>query len=164
MSRSDDSNQANDDAPLFDDQGEIPFPRDIPLSLGNVARILRVSRWRLWGYERLGLVKRRNHFGQGRVYGWDDCARLMFVLKARKAGVTAFDLAPLIKAADHGAHPRTIRRARTKCLALLEQLNRQQQTLRVAIAEIRFFCKLLSETFPEPPARTRGHDDTSDVP
>ncbi len=55
---------------LFDDRGEVPMPKDVTLSIDDVSKAFRVSKLRLWYYERLGLIKRRNRFGLGFVYQW----------------------------------------------------------------------------------------------
>lgn len=133
---------------LFDDDGAIPLPEDTPLSIGNVSRLFRVSRLRLRLYEYLGLIGRRHRFGQGVVYSWEDCARLSFILKARRAGFGVMKLAPILKAANPNATPEAIERARAECLHTMEQLEGRSRTLRDLIAEFRLHYGVLSEKLP----------------
>jgi DNA-binding transcriptional MerR regulator len=145
----DNSGSLNTDEPMsFGDNGKSSVPTDAPLSIGNVSRMLGVSRFRLWSYERLGLIKRRRRFGQGFVYRWDDLARLSLLIKARRIGLSARRLAPLIKAADAEASIESIKAAQLQCLALIDLLELRRQSVREAIAEIRFFHRLLSDNLP----------------
>jgi len=134
---------------LFDDRGARSMPMDMPLSIENVSRMLGVSRLRLRIYEALGLISRRRRFGEGLVYRWEDCARLTFIIKARRAGLGVSQLLPLLKAADPGASPATVDRAKLRCLDLINQLEARLRPLREARAEIDFFHRALSETSPE---------------
>lgn len=127
------------------------------LTIENVSRMFRVPRLRLWWYERLGLVRRRHRFGQGFVYGWEECARLSFLIKAQRVGVSAAQLAPLIKAAEAGAARDRIRDAQVACGDLIERLDLRVRALQETLAEIKFFCRLLSDKLP-PTAGEPGHD------
>jgi len=134
---------------LFDDRGARSIPTDMPLSIGNVSRMLGISRLRLRLYEALGLIARRHRFGDGLVYRWEDCARLTFIIKARRAGLGVGQLLPLMKAADAGASLATIDRAKLQCLDLINRLEARLRPLRDAQAEIDFFYRALSEKSPE---------------
>jgi DNA-binding transcriptional MerR regulator len=133
---------------LFDDRGAISIRKDMHLSMRAVSRAFRVSRPRLWWYERLGLIRRRNRFGQGFVYSWDDCARIVFLIKARRIGVAVRHLAPIIRAANAGATPQAIKQARAKCVELIDRLDIRRRMLREAVAEVRLFYQTLSEKLP----------------
>lgn len=149
---------------LFDDRGAVEAPTDTPLSIGNLAKMLHVSRLRLWLYECRGLIKRRR-LGDDLVYDWEDCARVFFIIKARRVGLRVSHILPLIDATKPGASDATIRHARTRSLALIHRLNRRHQALRQALAEIRFLYRLLAEKQPgsESPAAADQCDD-SDLP
>jgi DNA-binding transcriptional MerR regulator len=145
----DDSKPPNtDNVVLFGDAGETSVPSDMPLTIGNVSRLLGVSRLRLLSYEVRGLIKRRRYPGQGLVYRWEDCARVVLIVKAGKAGLSVRQLAPLIRATRSGASLEAITLARWNCLALLDQLDRRRQALRHALAEVKFLYDQLSEKLP----------------
>ena len=148
ISESNDCNRDDSRRRLFDDRGEVPMPKDVTLSIDDVSKAFRISKLRLWYYERLGLIKRRNRFGLGFVYQWDDCARLFFIIKARNVGLSAFRLAPLIRAANPGATTKSIERARSRCLDLIDRLDLRRRTLRAALAEFRLFYELLAQKLP----------------
>jgi DNA-binding transcriptional MerR regulator len=142
-------------AVLFDDHGELPTSKDMPLSIANVAKMFRLSQLTLRYYERLGLIRRRNRIGQNLVYGWIDCDRLAFIIKARRAGLAIRQIAPLIKGTEETATAQFIVDARAKCLELIDQLDRRRHDLREALAELRHLDKLLSRT---------GHHQDDGVP
>jgi len=146
----DDSNiPDNDNVVLFGDRGETVMPEDAPLSIGNVARMLGVSRLRLWSYEIRGLISRRRSFGASPVYRWEDCARVAFIVKAREVGLSVRELAPVIKASDSAASVEAVKQARWTCLWLIERLDRRRQTLRHVLAEMKLFHDRLSERLPD---------------
>ena len=116
-----------------------------PLSIEDVSKMFKVSRLALRGYERLGLIKRRNHSGGRPVYGWIDCERLSFILKARRAGLTARQVAPIITGAAADAAINAVRGGHARCVELMDQLDRRRRDLRDALAELRYLDKLLSK-------------------
>jgi len=136
------------DAVPFDRHAQLPGLGDVPLSIGNVSRMFHVSRLTLHVYERLGLIKRRNRSGSNLVYTWVDCDRLAFMIKARRAGLTVFRLAPVIRGANPKASASSVKAARARCMELIEQLDRQRQALRDALAELRHIDELLSKRLP----------------
>jgi DNA-binding transcriptional MerR regulator len=157
------SDRKSDEAIPFDGHGVISMPTDQPLSIGNVARMLGVSRLRLLSYELLGLTRRHRRVGQGFVYGWDDCGRLSFIIKAGKVGLSARQLAPLIRAAGAGASDEAIESARLQCLTLISQLDRRYQALRQVLAEINSLYEFLSDKSPGSVApNTADRRDVSD--
>src|SRR5262249_56550850 len=134
MSGSEDSaGPQNRAAVPYDDLGKLP--KDTLLSIGNVSKMFNVSRFTLLSYERLGLLKRRHRAGNRLVYGWIDCDRLAFIIKARRVGFTVRQVAPIIKAAEAGVLLQSVKEARTKCLDLIDQLDTRRHALRDALAE-----------------------------
>lgn len=138
----------DDNVILFGDSGETSVPSDMPLTIGNVSRLLGVSRLTLWSYEIRGLIKRHRSLDSGRVYRWEDCARVVLIIKARKAGVSVRELAPLVRAARSGATEEAVKEARWNCLALIDRLDRRRHALRHALAEIKLLYDQLSEKLP----------------
>jgi DNA-binding transcriptional MerR regulator len=118
--------------------------------------MFKLSRFTLLYYEYLGLIRRRR-LGKNLVYGWIDCERLAFIIKARRAGLAVRQIAPLIKATEATATVQSITDARAKCLELIEQLDCRRQSLRKALEELRYLDKLLSTSGPGP-----GHDGPRD--
>jgi DNA-binding transcriptional MerR regulator len=134
----------NDEAVWFDDNGPAPPPAGMLLSIHNVAQMFSVSWLALLSYELRGLIKRRHRVGRTRVYGWADCDRIAFIIKGRRAGLTLADMTDILKAADEDAAPEIIKPGRTKCLDLIDRLDRRRQVLREALGELRHLYTLLS--------------------
>jgi DNA-binding transcriptional MerR regulator len=124
---------------------DLSAPEGTPLSIDNVARMFRVSRLTLWFYERLGLIKRRKRFGKDLVYGWTDCDRLAFIIKARAAGLSVREVMPIIKGLEPTARIVPIKAARRQCLELIDQLDRRHQILRAALTELRYIDSQLRD-------------------
>ena len=148
----------NEGAVLFDDHGKLPAPDDTPLTIGSVSRMFNVSRLRLLLYERCGLIRRRHRIGRTFVYGWVDCDRLAFIIKARRIGLTARQVAPMIKAAEVTASVQSIKDARAQCLELIDRLDHRRRVLREALGELQHIYKLLSKKLPESDDGV-AHDD-----
>jgi DNA-binding transcriptional MerR regulator len=149
MSNCDDRSPPDKD--WFDDSGVVsPPPDDLPLTISNVARMFNVSRLALRNYEVRGLIKRRHRVGSTRVYGWGDCERIAFIIKGRRVGLTLSEMTAVIKAADDDAPAGTVKDGRTKCLELIDRLDRRRQPLREALAELRHLYTLLSTKLSGP--------------
>ena len=131
-----------------DDSGPVPPPEGVLLSIDNVAKMFNVSRFALRSYELRGLIKRRHRVGRTRVYGWADCDRIAFIIKGRRAGLTLAEMGNILAAADEDALHADIRAGRTKCLELIDRLDRQRQMLREALGELRHLYTLLSNKLP----------------
>ena len=153
MSRPKDSGESDEKEGVpCGDTGKLPPSKDTLLSIGNVSKMFNVSRLTLLSYERLGLIRRRHRVGNSLVYGWVDCDRLAFIIKARRVGFTTRQVAPMIKAAEPSATSGAVREARTKCLDLIDQLDRRRRDLRDALMELQHVYKLLSKKLPDEPA------------
>jgi DNA-binding transcriptional MerR regulator len=142
---------SNFEGPAAPKSGDaVPFNKnvesseDTPLSISNVSKMFKVSRLTLWTYERLGLIKRRHRIEQSLVYDWTDCGRLAFIIKARRAGLSVCQVAPIIKATEAAAPIESVKAARASCVELIDQLDRRRQFLRETTAELLHFDKLLS--------------------
>lgn len=128
--------------------GRMAASHDTPLSIDDVSKMFKVSRFALRGYERLGLIKRRNRSGGRPVYGWIDCERLAFILKARRAGLTARQVAPVIRGTDAESPIDAVKAGRARCFELMDDLDRRRRDLRDALSELRYFDKLMSKRLP----------------
>jgi DNA-binding transcriptional MerR regulator len=149
MSNCDDRNPSDKD--WFDDTGVVsPPPDDLPLTIGNVARMFHVSRLALRNYEVRGLIKRRHRLCTTRVYAWADCERIAFIIKGRRVGLTLSEMTPVIKAAAGDATIESVKDGRSKCLELIDRLDRRRQPLREALAELRHLYTLLSAKLTDP--------------
>lgn len=131
-----DASGSKQEVPL-DDHRKRPDLSDAPLSIGNVSNMFNVSRLTLLFYEHLGVMLRRRRIGQHLVYTPIDCDRLAFITKARRLGLTAHQVAPIIKATESGATVESIRDARARCLELLDQLDCRRRDLRDVLTELR---------------------------
>ena len=128
----------------LDDHGKQPGLGDAPLSIDNVSNMFNVSRIRLLFYERLGVMPRRRRIGQYLVYRSIDCDRLAFIIKARRLGLTARQVAPIINATESTLRSKSIRNARATCIELIDQLDCRRRDLRDALAEFRNLYWLMS--------------------
>ena len=142
-SETSDPPQNNQEVPL-DDRRKRPGLNDALLSIGNVSNLFNVSRLSLLFYEHLGVMQRRRRIGHHLVYKWIDCDRLSFIIKARRLGLTARQVAPIIKATQSGATVASMKDARARCLELIDELDCRRQDLRDALAELRTLYGLLS--------------------
>jgi DNA-binding transcriptional MerR regulator len=137
--------RATCDEGAWDDSGAVPRPPDDTLlTISNVARMFNISRLALRNYEIRGLIRRRHRVGSARVYGWADCDRIAFIIKGRRVGLTLSEMTPVIKAADDDALAGSVKDGRTKCLELIDRLDRRRRPLREALAELRHLYTLLS--------------------
>jgi DNA-binding transcriptional MerR regulator len=142
----------------LDDHGKQPGLGDAPLSIGNVSNMFNISRIRLLFYERLGVMPRRRRVGQHLVYTSIDCDRLAFIIKARRLGLAARQVAPMIKATESGATVESIRDARARCIEVLDQLDCRRRDLRDALAEFRNLYWLMSTRLSQLDAYTAPGD------
>lgn len=129
---------------LPDDQRKQPGLTDAPLSISNVSSLFNVSRFTLLSYEYLGVMRRRRRVGRRQVYSGVDCDRLSFMIKAGRLGLTARQVAPIIRATEPGATVASIKEARARCLELTDQLDNRRRDLRDSLAELRRLHALLS--------------------
>jgi DNA-binding transcriptional MerR regulator len=91
------------------------------------------------------LIRRRKRFGKDLVYGWTDCDRLAFIIKARAAGLSVREVMPIIEGLEPAARIVSIKAARRQCLELIDQLDRRHQILRAALTELRYLDSQLSK-------------------
>lgn len=118
----------------------------IGLSLTKVAQMFRVSRVTLLYYEFLGLIRRRL-IGRSRVYDWEDCDRISFILKGRRLGLSLSDISPILLAGLAGKGERSrllIERAKSQCAFLVELLQYKRLEIDTFIDELEHRVGLLS--------------------
>jgi DNA-binding transcriptional MerR regulator len=161
MTEKSDAPQDKQEVPL-DDHRKRPGLTDALLSISNVSSLFNVSRLSLLFYEHLGVMQRRRRIGHHLVYRWIDCDRLSFIIKARRLGLTARQVAPIIKATESDATVTSLKDARARCLELIDQLDCRRQDLRDALAELRTLYGLLSTRLSQSDSSVASDDRRDD--
>jgi DNA-binding transcriptional MerR regulator len=113
------------------------------LSIENVAQMFDVSPWTLRYYELRGVIARRQHIGQIRVYSWADCDRIAFIIKCRRAGIGLADIAPILRAVDEDTQAQSIRINQQRCDTLIASLEKPRKVFDEALSELRQIRSLL---------------------
>jgi len=127
-----------------DPNDEVLANANTVLSLSRVSEMFGVSRTRLRLFEFLGLIKRRYRAGTERVYGWADCERIVFIIKAQRAGLGLCEIAPVIRATNSNLLVSERRAGLAKCLALIDRLQESRRCLDQAHGELQHICALLT--------------------
>jgi DNA-binding transcriptional MerR regulator len=73
-----------------------------------------------------------------------DCDRLALVLKGKKLGFTLVEIGRMVAAEEGRASSQSLRFSREKCLEQIAVLEKQQQELEEAIAELRRIHSMLA--------------------
>ncbi len=106
---------------------------DLAQEFGVTARTIRF-------YEDQNLIRPRR-IGQMRVYSAADRARLAWILRGKRVGLSLADIGELLDMYDLGDNRVTQRRATlVKCRERIEVLERQRRDIESTIAELREFC------------------------
>ena len=129
---------------IDDDEVHSPPSSDQVLSLSAVAKMFGVSKLRLLYLELLGLISRRYRAVDQNAYGWADCERIVFILKAERAGLSLREVAPVIRATNFNLPASERRRGLAKCVALIDRLEKRRQNFEQAIGELEHICALLA--------------------
>ena len=128
------------------DPGDFSGPplTETVLTIENVARMFNVSRLTLRYYEFRGLIKRRHHIGQVRVYGWADCDRIAFIIKCRRVGLPLGAVAPIVAAVDDEDNATTHKIGQETCARLINRLEQRRKILDDGLAELTHTHSLLA--------------------
>lgn len=106
---------------------------DLAQEFGVTARTIRF-------YEDQNLIRPRR-VGQNRVYSGTDRARLAWILRGKRVGLSLADIGELLDMYDLDDNRVTQRRATlTKCRERIGVLERQRQDIDSTIAELEDFC------------------------
>ena len=114
------------------------------LSIGNVATMFGVSQFALLYYEWRGLIARRSSLDGQKVYGWGDCERLAFIIKARRAGLPLRGIIAVIEAVDEEISATVFRLGQETCMELVGRLEGRRKALDEALAELNHLYTLLT--------------------
>ena len=112
------------------------------LSIDNVAETFGVSRWTLWVCELRGLIRRRRRAGNIQVYSWDDCDRIAFIIKCRRAGLRLSEVAPILCAINHSSALYQ-ESGQELCLALAQKLEDRRRAINEALSELEHIHSML---------------------
>lgn len=129
---------------IDDDDVHAPFVPDLILSFSAVSKMFGISKIYLLYLEVIGLIRRRYRSGNQSVYGWADCERIVFILKARRAGLSLRDVAPVLRATNYNLPAPERRRGLSRCLMLIDRLQLQRLQLDQAFGELEHICTLLT--------------------
>lgn len=123
---------------------------DLAQEFGITARTIRF-------YEDQNLIRPRR-IGQARVYSGSDRARLAWILRGKRVGLTLADIGELLDMYDLDDNRVTQRRATlAKCRERIGVLERQRRDIDSTIAELEDFCAHLEQRLAgEPTARGTG--------
>lgn len=106
---------------------------DLAQEFGITARTIRF-------YEDRNLIRPRR-VGQTRVYSASDRARLAWILRGKRVGLSLADIGELLDMYDLDDNRQTQRRATlAKCRERIAVLERQRQDIDSTIAELSEFC------------------------
>lgn len=111
---------------------------DLAQEFGITARTIRF-------YEDQNLIRPRR-IGQARVYSVSDRARLAWILRGKRVGLTLADIGELLDMYDLDDNRVTQRRATlAKCRERIGVLERQRRDIDSTIAELEDFCVHLEQ-------------------
>lgn len=95
--------------------------------------------------------------GQTRVYSSADHARLAWILRGKRVGLSLSDIAELLDMYDLGDNRLTQRRATlAKCRERIDVLVRQREDIDCAVKELEDFCATLERLLAEENADSSG--------
>ena len=108
---------------------------DHVLTIKVVAKMFRISTWTLRFYEWRGLVCRESMGGEA-IYGWRDCERIALIIKAKKAGLTLRQIAPVIEAMASKASSESVRAGHQRCRDLIASMTEYSDPVADVLAEL----------------------------
>jgi len=123
------------DGGCADAAGETESSKSDLLTLPVVARMFKISRLALRGYELAGLVRRRRR-GNRRTFSWTDCERIALIVKARTAGLRIAEVRAIIRGMDPEAPRALAQSGRKACVALIHALEARQRAVGNVLAEL----------------------------
>ena len=112
-----------------------PPPSDqSEFTIGEMAREFGVTLRALRFYESKGFISPRREKNL-RLYSQNDRARVAAILGGKKLGFTLAEIRTMLAGMDGDSHGLKV--TKEKCLEQIHMLEKQQQTLRDALAELR---------------------------
>lgn len=118
-------------------------------SISELAQEFSITPRAIRFYEDHDLI-RPERFGQNRIYSAGDRARLAWILRARRIGLSLAEIGELLDMYDLGDNRVTQRKATlVKCRERLAVLERQREDLNSTITELDAFCRRLEELLAE---------------
>jgi DNA-binding transcriptional MerR regulator len=105
---------------------------DHVLTINVVAKMFRVSTWTLRFYEWQGLIGRDNDG----VFNWCDCERIALIVKAKRAGLTVRQIAPVVKAMNSDASSESLKAGHQCCRDLIARMREYSDPVADVLAEL----------------------------
>lgn len=109
--------------------------QDNILTIEVVAKMFRVSSWTLRFYEWRGLILREST-GDGAVFSWRDCERIALIVKAKKAGLTIRQIAPIVKAMNGTVSLDILQAGHRRCRDLIAATTEYSDAIADMLAEL----------------------------
>lgn len=129
----------------IDDAGVVPEPKFSALSISAVAKMFKISPFRLRYWELRGLIGRQR-IGASWVYSWADCDRIAFIIKCRKIGLRLAQIAPILAKTGAGIALDRLQAMQSHCLALINRLSGKRRHVDEALGELqRIHAALIDE-------------------
>lgn len=138
-------NGADASADIYPDAGEEQRRQsEYTLTIRTVARMFKVSTFKLRLYECLGLI-RRQRAGRDRVYSWSECERIALIVKAGYAGLGVRPIRPIVRAMSERSTAAARDAGRFECLALIRKLESRQHLIGNVLDELYRIDRELSD-------------------
>src|ERR1044071_4177602 len=113
----------------------VAHAQDHTLTLETVAKMFRISTWTLRFYEWRGLIHRSSMGGEA-VYSWRDCERIALIIKAKKAGLTVRQIAPVVIAMGSNTPQETLKAGHQRCRELIAGMKSYSDPVADVLAEL----------------------------
>ncbi len=104
-------------------------------TIGELSREFGMTLRALRFYENKGLVAPRREGGT-RIYSRTDRSRLALIRNGKKLGFTLAEIRAMLSGRDGRPDPETLRLSKEKCLEQIRLLEKQQLSLKAALAEL----------------------------
>jgi DNA-binding transcriptional MerR regulator len=113
-----------------------PHPTSqIEFTIGELAREFGVTLRALRFYENKGFIAPRREKTM-RLYSQNDRARIATILAGKKLGFTLAEIRTMIGGKDGSRNAESLRLSKEKCLEQIHMLEKQQLTIKDALAEL----------------------------
>jgi DNA-binding transcriptional MerR regulator len=104
-------------------------------TIGELSREFGMTLRALRFYENKGLITPRRE-GSTRIYSRTDRSRLGLIRTGKKLGFTLAEIRAMLAGPDGRPDPETLRLSKEKCLEQIRLLEKQQLSLKAALAEL----------------------------
>lgn len=112
-----------------------PATGQAEFTIGELSREFGITLRALRFYENKGLVAPRRE-GNTRIYSRTDHSRLALIRTGKKLGFTLAEIRAMLSGRDGRPDPETLRLSKEKCLEQIRLLEKQQLSLKAALAEL----------------------------